>query len=304
MIQSSSTLHYITNSSSFDLIDLPTLPHLVKYIPLICFKILIRIDFLQDSSTMAVTFLRILLAPVLIVTATMLGRRFGPGASGWFIGFPIISGPISLVLATTQGHEFAVNAALGTLGGQASICLFCAVYFLAARKLPWWLTAPLAIVTFMVSAFLWNNFHPALIPSLAVLVGLILFLGRAIPARKIQHKPLNLWWDLPARILISILFVTGVTTFATKLGPQLSGLFSTLPIFATILSTFTHAQQGGLAAGQLMRGTIVGSIGIAAFYLVIATLLPLTGSLWVYLLAAMAALLANGVSWHFTKVRV
>ena len=194
---------------------------------------------------MAVTFFRILLAPVLIVTATMLGRRFGPEASGWFIGFPIISGPISLILATSNGHEFAVNAALGTLGGQASICLFSAVYFLAARRLPWWLTAPLAIATYMVSAFLWNSFHLPLIPSLAVLVGLILLLGWAIPARKIQQKPLNLWWDLPARMLISILFVTGVTAFATKLGPQLSGLFSTLPIFATILSTFTHAQQGG-----------------------------------------------------------
>ena len=247
--------------------------------------------------------LRLLLAPLLIVTATLLGRRFGPGASGWFIGFPIISGPISLILANTNGHEFAVNAALGTLGGQASICLFSAVYILAARKLPWWLTAPLAIATYMLSAFLWNSFHPALIPSLVVLVGLILVLGWVIPARKVQQKPLNLWWDLPARMLISILFVSGVTTFATRLGPQLSGLFSTLPIFATVLSTFTHAQQGGLAAGQLMRGTIVGSIGIAAFYLVIVTLLPLTGSLWVYLLAAVAALLANGISWRFTRVR-
>jgi len=50
-----------------------------------------------------------------------------------------------------------------------------------------------------------------------------------------------------------------------------------------------------------MRGTIVGSIGIAAFYLVIVTLLPLTGSLWVYLPAAIAALLANGISWRFTR---
>ena len=102
-------------------------------------------------------------------------------------------------------------------------------------------------------------------------------------------------------MLIAILFVTGVTAFASRLGPLLSGLLSTLPIFATILSTFTHAQQGGLAAGQLMRGTIVGSIGMAAFYLLIATLLPLTGSLWVYLLAAIAALLANGISWRFTR---
>ena len=245
--------------------------------------------------------LRLLLAPLLIVTATLLGRRFGPGASGWFIGFPIISGPISLILATTNGNEFAVHAAIGTLGGQASICLFSAVYILAARKLPWYLTAPLALSTYFISAFVWNKSSPSLLVSLAVLVGIILVLGRAIPARTVQQKPLHLWWDLPARMLIAILFVTGVTAFASRLGPLLSGLLSTLPIFATILSTFTHAQQGGLAAGQLMRGTIVGSIGMAAFYLIIATLLPLTGSLWVYLLAAIAALLANGISWRFTR---
>jgi len=253
------------------------------------------------GSPIMILALRILLAPLLIVTATLLGRRFGPGASGWFIGFPIISGPISLILASTNGTEFAVHAALGTMGGQASICLFSAVYILAARKLPWWLTAPLAIAAYMLSAFVWNSFALSLIPSLVVLVGLILGLGWAIPARKIQQKSLHLWWDLPVRMLISVLFVTGVTTFASRLGPQLSGLFSTLPIFATILSIFTHAQQGGLAAGQLMRGTIVGSIGIAAFYLVIVTLLPLTGSLWVYLPAAIAALLANGISWRFTR---
>jgi hypothetical protein len=248
--------------------------------------------------------LRLLLSPLLILTATQLGKRFGPSASGWFIGFPIISGPISLILATTQGHSFAVQAGIGTMNGQASICLFSAVYILAARKLPWWLTAPLAILAYSVSAALWKYLALPLLPSLILLVGLVVLFTWLLPAKKVELKPLNVWWDLPARMLIASVYVFGVTFFSSHLGPALSGIFSTLPVFSTILSTFTHAQQGGLAAGQLVRGTILGSISIAAFYLVIAVFLPLTGSLWVYLLAAVAALIANAISWRFTQVKV
>ena len=64
------------------------------------------------SATVA---LKLLLAPLLILLATLAGRRWGPAVGGWLAGLPLTSGPVSLILALEQGPEFAARAALGTL---------------------------------------------------------------------------------------------------------------------------------------------------------------------------------------------
>ena len=56
--------------------------------------------------------LKALLAPLLILLATLAGRRWGPGVGGWLAGLPLTSGPVSLILALEQGPEFAARAAL------------------------------------------------------------------------------------------------------------------------------------------------------------------------------------------------
>jgi hypothetical protein len=248
--------------------------------------------------------LKLLLSPLLIAAATLAGRRWGPAVSGWFVGFPLVSAPVSIVLATQSGTTFAANAATGMLIGQASMCIFCAVYILLARKLKWWQTIPPALAVFFALVAVWNHFPLSLLPSFAILVGTILLLLLVIPKQIIPgNSSTNPWWDLPARMVTAGLFVVLLTSVAPILGPALSGMLSAFPVFGTVLATFTHAQQGGRAAGQLLRGSILGSFGIAVFYLVLGLVLPLTGSLWTYLLAATATLLTNGISLQFTLAK-
>ena len=246
--------------------------------------------------------LKILLAPLLIATATLAGRRWGPAVSGWFIGFPLISGPVSMTLAAQNGSAFAVKAAIGMFGGQTSMCIFAAVYILAARRLNWWQSAILAVSAFMASVMLWKTLSLPLVPSFVILIGGIFLLSWLIPAQVVQLKgQVPPWWDLPGRMIIAVLFVATLTSLSNTLGAQLSGLVSAFPVFGTILASFTHAQSGGKAAGQLLRGTIVGSLGIASFYLVVSVFLPLTNSLWIYLPAAVASVVANVISIRFTR---
>src|SRR5437660_411979 len=42
----------------------------------------------------------------------MAGRRWGPGVSGWLVGFPLTSGPVAFFLALDQGVSFAAGAAV------------------------------------------------------------------------------------------------------------------------------------------------------------------------------------------------
>lgn len=244
--------------------------------------------------------LKLFLSPLLIAAASLIGRKWGPAVSGWFTGFPFISAPISIVLALQNGLDFSANAALGTLGGQACVCMFALVYILTAKNMPWWLSSILALTAFSASTAAWNAVSLSLLPALFILLAIVMLLARFIPAEKVQLTgATHPWWDLPARMVTALVFVAGLTSAARYLGPQLSGILSAFPVFGLILAAFAHAQHGGMAARQLLRGSILGSFGIAGFYVTIAWLLPVTGSLWIYLLAALMAVAANRISLRF-----
>ena len=58
----------------------------------------------------------------------MAARRWGETVGGLIIALPLVSGPISVVLAVEHGADFAVNAALGSLVGTAALAFFGVVY--------------------------------------------------------------------------------------------------------------------------------------------------------------------------------
>ena len=254
----------------------------------------------MENSALLIFVLKILLSPLLIAVATLLGRRYGPAVSGWFSGFPFVSAPISIIMALQHGVDFAGNAAIGTIGGQASVCMFAITYLMMAKRFNWIPSLAASLVVFFLSAAVWRSISLALLPTLIILFLIVLILVQFAPARSFNNKNQTPpWWDLPTRMATAAVFVATLTSFSLLLGPQLSGILSAFPVFGIILATFTHAQQGGQAVRQLLRGTILGSFGIAGFYGVISWLLPLSGSIWIYLMAAVGSLAANWISLKF-----
>ena len=49
-----------------------------------------------------VLLLKLCLVPSLIYLVTLIGRRWGPNAAGWFSALPIVAGPILLTMAIEQ----------------------------------------------------------------------------------------------------------------------------------------------------------------------------------------------------------
>ena len=68
---------------------------------------------------MNVLLLKVLLVPSLIALVTLAGRRWGQRLAGWLGGFPIVAGPVLLVLAIENGNAFAAEAAFAALVGLA-----------------------------------------------------------------------------------------------------------------------------------------------------------------------------------------
>lgn len=241
--------------------------------------------------------LKLCLTPLLIAAVTLVGRRWGPGVSGWMLGFPLTSGPISFILAWQYGNVFAAHSALGTMVGIGSVCLFCLAYSVAAKKLAWPVCAVISLAVFLISTFAWNSFKLTLLPSLALLLILILLSIRLIPQKALSNGAVKApGWDIPARMLIATLFVLLLTTFANSLGAQLSGLLSPFPIFGLVLTVFAHRQLGGQAAISLLHGLALGALGFTSFFLVVVLALPALGIGWAYLLAVLTVLAVNGIS--------
>jgi hypothetical protein len=269
--------------------------------------------------------LKLFLTPLMIAGVTLAGRRWGPGVSGWAMGLPLTSGPVSLILAWQYGPQFAAHAATGTIAGQASVCIFCVTYALVARKLAWPFSGFLAVSAFLVATFVWNQYTLSLLPTFVILlvVIVVLFLvfpgGRRVLPGAASAQPVPNW-DIPARMLIAATFVVVLTSLAPKLGPQLSGLLSPFPVFGLVIATFTHHQQGARAAARMLRGIVLGSLAFGSFFLVVGALLPTVGAalaaaegaaagattaivavLPIYVLASLVALTINGFSLRLVR---
>jgi len=131
---------------------------------------------------------------------------------------------------------------------------------------------------------------------------MIAVFAQLIPRRPAPKTAVSLpRWDLPARMIIATLFVIGLTNFAMRLGPQLSGLLAPFPIFALVLAVFAHRQQGADASIRLLRGNVIGSLAFAFFFLVVGGFLTNLDIPLTYLIATLAAILVNGISLRLVR---
>ncbi len=223
---------------------------------------------------------------MLIATASLAGRRWGHAISGWLVGIPFTSGPITLFLFLEHGATFAANAALGSMVGVLATAALAVEFSSVARR-----GAPI------VASFA---------------AGLIAFALIGLAAQDLAIAPLPLYFicavvlvvairfvkdPLPARMVLATILVLAITGSATALGPRLSGLLATIPLYASILASFGFQLVGRDAAIRVWRGLLFGLFGFGAFYLVLAAGLESAG------LAAFAVALGAAVVMQLVTLR-
>lgn len=246
---------------------------------------------------MPLLVLKLILTPLLMLSLTLAGRRWGQTVSGIFAGLPLNSGPISFLFALQYGTTFAAEAAVGSMGGMIAVGAFAIVYATLTRRFGWIICVTLAEAAYFAVIYALNVLSLPLTATLVLTVSiLLLFLWRMPPRAPAVFAPELGKWDLPARIVVATLFVLIITALGDILGPQLGGLISTFPIFATVLAVFTHRQLGASAAAQWLRGTIVGMFSTVAFYVVVGYLVTTLPIYLTYSLAVLAALSTSAIN--------
>jgi uncharacterized membrane protein len=98
-----------------------------------------------------------------------------------------------------------------------------------------------------------------------------------------------------------VVLITGV---AAWLGPQLSGMLTTLPIYGTVLAVSIHRFRGANPAAQLLRGLVVGLLTAATFFLVVAETIESLGIFPAFTLATIISLVIHGCSFKMLTNRL
>jgi len=248
--------------------------------------------------------LKLLLAPILIAAASLATRRWGPRVGGWLVSLPLTSTPVLVILALEQGTPFASTAALGSLSGMAANAAFGVAYAYGARRGPLWGMLVATPVFLAAGAALrpilgWQVWIVVAVVLACLTAGLAALPPRVRVARPVGHPP----WDIPARMLVAVVLVFSLTTVAPLLGPELSGLLATYPVYASVMTTFTHHVAGLPSAIELIRGHLTGIYGTVAFFVVLFLLLVPAGIAPALLAAIAAALLTQALAFRVAPGR-
>jgi hypothetical protein len=239
--------------------------------------------------------LKLVLTPTLIATASLAGRRWGPSVGGWFVGLPLTSGPIAFFLALERGTGFAALVAVGALAGAFAEVAFCLAYTMLARRHGWIAASLASCVAFGVAAALLQRWS---LPFVALSVAVFVTLAVAValmPRRATMPSAPTPRWDLPARMIVATALVLAITGAATTLGPRLSGVLGTFPVYAAILTIFAH-RTSPAAAVQVLRGLLIGLFAFAAFFVVLALSIERIGVSASFVAATIVALAVQGGS--------
>ncbi len=244
--------------------------------------------------------LKLLLVPTLIALITLAGRRWGPALAGWLAGFPVVAGPVLLMIGIEQGPAFAAQAAQASMLAILANLAFSAGYSWAALRWPWWACVACGMLAFAVAGVLLLAFPMPLWAALAVTIAGLLVAPRAFPRHEAfvpprgQSSPA----ELPARMVAGAVLTLAVTMFASRMGPAASGLFSVFPVVALVFAVFSHLTWGVAGTIRLLSSMVPGFYAFATFCLLVALGVPRMGLAPGFLAALACALLVQAASFR------
>ena len=238
---------------------------------------------------------KILLAPLCVVAVSLAGRRWGTAVAGVLGGLPVVAGPILLVLTLVHGPSFGSEAAAGTLLGLVALSGFALVYGRVAARAGWPLSLLAAWAAAAALAAAAGAIGAGPLGALAA-AGLSLAAAhRALPSGGAAAPPPPVpRWDLPVRMALTAALVVTLTAAAGRLGPLAGGILAALPVLASVLAVFTHAQYGPAALAELLRGMLGGMAGFVVFCALVAALAEAAGIALAFTAAALGALAVQG----------
>jgi hypothetical protein len=223
--------------------------------------------------------IKLTLTPVLIGSASLAARRWGPSVGGWIVALPLTSGPVALYLALDRGTAFAAGTAEGSIGGLLGDATFALAYGWLARRSGWPLATACSFGAFAAAVVAIQPLvgGPPIVLFAVVAAAMAICLRLAPAAAETKPARQMPAWDIPARMVVGTILVLAITEAAAVLGPQLSGTLAALPVYVTVLAVFAHRLEGPEQAMGVARGLQLGLFGTICFFLVVTSTIEQLG---------------------------
>ena len=247
---------------------------------------------------------KLVLTPALVIGTTLAGRRFGGAVSGWIVGLPLMSGPLTAFFAVEHGKGFAARASVGSLSGTLGQTAFCVGWALTAHRGSWRFSLTAASCSFAVVGLIaellpLDEGLPLPLLALAGATVLALPIGlKLLPPMRFEavESVLPARWDLAGRTIVATGLLLLLTAVAETLGARLAGLAAVYPLYTAALAGFAQRNGGPAAATQILHGLLLGLFAFVTFYCALAALLPRTSLVISFALAIVLALVVHGIT--------
>lgn len=240
----------------------------------------------------AVLLAKLILAPALVVGSSLAGRRWGAAIAGILVSLPIVAGPILLFSWLDHGERFAAEAAGAALRGIAVLGGFALLFAVICAYLPWPVVLGVTWAACLSGGLLLAHVQVGPVAGLALALSVNTACWYAIRRRR-SGEPVAVrprWWDLPSRAVATGLLVVTLTTAASALGPETTGVLAPFPIATSVVAAFALAQAGPETAVATLLGVLRGLPGFAMFCFVVAVLVEKLGGPAAFGLGTVAAL--------------
>ncbi len=246
---------------------------------------------------MNIFILKLILAPIIIGSASLAGRKWGAAVSGWIVGLPLTSGPVSLFIALSHDRAFAAETVRGVLSGGSSLIVYALTYAWLAKYFNWKISFTASVIAFTGMTLLIQNINIPITPLFFFIVVIILLGVWLMPKYEaVESTATPGKWDIPSRVLIGTSFIIFVTAIAPYIGARLTGLLTTIPLYVSILTIFAHRHNGSAGGINVLRGLVYGLFAFASFYLVLGLLIEGQSLTLSFSAATLAALLTQGIT--------
>jgi hypothetical protein len=247
-----------------------------------------------------VLFIALVVAPVLMVTATVVENRFGPAVAGWVAAAPITISVASLVVGIEYGRHaasaltessaehvtaqvaFAIAFAFVVRrhGGLAAMVSGTAVYVTVSLAIVW-IPAPVAIVASL----------------LALVLGPRLLLGNRTPGPAGSHNAATTF----TRAAVGTAAV-GLTLLIARLaGPATAGATAAYPIVSATLALLILRSRDNNAAALALSGLCRGLPGYFSFCFTMALATPFVGVVLAVPLSFTVCLATYRITWQTVR---
>jgi hypothetical protein len=241
--------------------------------------------------------LKLALVPAFLAILTLAGRAWGPSVAGWLAGLPIVAGPIVLLLALERGPSFAAQVSAASIAAIAASEAFNFAYAWTCRVGRWPLALVVGLFAWAGIAALLTRLPAGLAWSVAVACGAVAISQAGLPrVDGVVPAVRSGGVDLGLRMLAGALLTLAVTTLSASMGAAWSGMLSVFPLLGIVLAVSAQRAHGAGFVALLMRGMVIGRASFAAFFSVVALMLPSTGVLPAFACAAVVSVLVQGAT--------